>query len=123
MLTDLRVDTIGNLDEGRAEAMVNAALRVAAADMEDRGHDGLPRKVKIEVTMQKDGANVVLTTVAVKADLPPYRSDKTACKLGQRQTRQGPVATLLFQEFNSENPDQGTLPAMDEAGGEVPNDK
>jgi len=111
--TELHADSIGDLDEGRARGIINAAIRSAASDLEDRGQDGEARKVLIEVSMKKDGENVVLISLGYQAKLPPYRTDKTAAKQMQRQTKSGPMPMLAFQEHDAENPDQGTFPTMD----------
>lgn len=75
----LTLSTLGELAGGQAEATVNAALRAALRDTEDRGADKKPRKVVIEVELKKLSADAVSATVRafVKCALEPNASTGT----------------------------------------------
>jgi hypothetical protein len=111
--TQLTLASVGDLNDGAAEAIINREIQTAVRDIDDRGHDGKPRKVVIEITMQQnkgdDGRITVDLDVAAQAKVPPRRTGTTVAKPFEKD---GKVA-LLFQEFNAENPDQGTFPVLD----------
>jgi hypothetical protein len=106
----LTLATVGQLAGGQAEAIINAALRAALRDTEDRGADKKPRKVTIELELRKLGDSVSATAKA-KTSLPPYLTDPTIGELtmddrGQPEMQFSPVAP--------ENPDQPAVPGMDD---------
>lgn len=118
MLVDLNADNIGDLDEGRARALVNHALATLMKDLDDRGEeDGKPRSLKITLTFVKDRGNAV-ADVQVSTTMPAYRSNNTVGKMMQKKHPLGPINIFAFQEHDAENPDQNTLEF-----GEVPNDE
>jgi hypothetical protein len=45
-LTRLDFDSIGELDEGAARAVINNAFNTEINDLDDRGDDGKPREVR-----------------------------------------------------------------------------
>lgn len=116
MLKTLSCETIHELDNGIAGHLINAALKTAIADLEDRGEqDEKPRKVTIEIAMQKlKGITIIATTADAK--IPPFRSNSTIAE-GRRKDG---TDSLLFQNQNAKRPDQGTFPVMDVEGGEIP---
>lgn len=97
--------TIGMLDNGAAGLVIDAAIKEAMADVDDRGSDGKPRKVVITLTMGKDGPNV-FTEVDAKATIPARRTHATVGKLKQDGMR----SQMLFQPDAADNPDQESLP-------------
>ncbi len=108
MLKDLHCDTLGDLSDGIARGIINAALRQAINDLEDRGGDEKPRSVTITVTMlARKGITAI--DVTAKAALPSYRTDATAAKVAKRAGRDGVQAALQFQDMAPDNPDQRTI--------------
>lgn len=109
----LTCDSLGDLGNGTARAIVDAAIKAAVRDLDERGEeDGKERAVSITIRLQKKD-DLTVATVDAAAKLPPFRSFNTAArvKLGAAG------AHLLFQEHDAENPDQGTFTEMD--GGEA----
>lgn len=78
----LTLATLGELNNGAAEAIVNAALAAAVRDTDDRGGDDKPRKVTITVTLTKISESDVAVEVDAKATVPAYRTDRTIGRLG-----------------------------------------
>lgn len=72
----LTLETIADLSEGQAAATVNAAIRAALTDCEDRGSDKKPRKVNIELEFVKIGDQVACK-VKAKTTVPPYVTEPT----------------------------------------------
>lgn len=101
----LTLETLGELDEGTAGAVINRVIREAINDLDDRGTDEIKRKICIEVELlQKNG--LVSMTCAAQAKLPPRRSHATVATVGHIA---GEV-NLLFQPEVRENPRQNPLP-------------
>src|SRR5690349_2506428 len=91
----LTLETIGELAGGQAKATINAALRSALRDIEDRGADKKARKVTVEIELKKIGDSVS-ATVKAKTTVPPYQTDPTIGELavesnGQPQMNFSPV--------------------------------
>jgi hypothetical protein len=108
----LTLETLGDLAGGQARAVVNAALRAAVRDLEDRGGDEKPRKVTIEVVIEKvsrDGSGV-LAKVKAKTGVPPYETDPT---FGDLQTGERGQPEMAFSPSAPENPDQPPLSGLD----------
>jgi hypothetical protein len=106
----LSLETIGKLANGQAAATINAALRAAVRDTEDRGDDKKPRKVTIEVELKKFGAEGVTATVKAKTTVPPYVTDPTVGTLGFSDGE----AEVMFSPASASNPDQPALPHADD---------
>lgn len=106
---NLTIDTIGDLDDGMARAVINECLRKAREDADDRGDDEKVRKVIIQVTMEKlkDKPTCVIGYQA-KAVIPDYVGGNTIGRLAVNV--KGKAHELVFQSENAENPDQSTLP-------------
>lgn len=103
----LTLETLGEVGDGSAGAIINAALNAAVADLEDRGDDKQKRKVTITVTLAKVGEHMTVNVDAAPK-VPAYKSRTT---VGTTRTRNGrPV--ILFQEYAPNEPHQRT---MDEA--------
>lgn len=104
---DLSLATLGELNNGVAGAVINAALLAAVRDTEDRGlEDKKPRKVTITVSIEKIAEESVQVEVEAKTSLPAYRTDKTIGTLGF--TGKDPV--VKFQPMSGARPDQETFP-------------
>jgi len=87
--------------------IINAALSAAIRDVEDRGDDGKPRKVVIEVIFEKlDGSSTVTANVAAKFTAPPYKTKPTVGNL----ELDGNQWAMSFNPNNAKNPDQKTIP-------------
>ena len=123
MLAPLTCRTIGDLNGGVAERVIDEHIKKAVDDMEDRGlEDGKPRKVVITLDMIKHTSDMTLIDVNVETKLPPSRVPTTSGSPKRRIVEGDAVNDLLFQTANPTNPDQGTFKAMDTEGGEVPNE-
>ncbi len=107
MKQSLTLDTLGQLAAGQAETIINAALRTALRDTEDRGADKKPRKVTIEVVLEKLGEDNISSTVKAKVTTPPYQTEPTIGELtpGARGNPE-----MMFQPASPNNPSQPELP-------------
>ena len=114
---NLSLKTLGDLDGGMVQAITDAAIQEAIDDLEDRGQDGKPRHVVIDLILTMDGrTQAPIAEVAVAAKLPPRRSGGTVAE--QRHTTDGKA--LSFQSLNPTRPDQ---PTFDEFDGETKKDE
>lgn len=102
----LTLATLGELAGGEAEAVVNAALRAALRDTEDRGEDKKARKVTIVVELKKVGDGHVSATLQAKTTLPNYQTNTTIGEL-KPDERGHPV--MNFGPHAPLNPDQPPL--------------
>jgi hypothetical protein len=105
----LTLDSLGEIDAGAARAIIDREIAVAVNDLDDRGEDGQPRKVAIQLTLKKSKGGYVEAHVDAQAKLPPRRTAPTIGVLAQ----DGRSVGLMFQESNPDNPDQPTFPMMD----------
>lgn len=103
----LTLGTIGQLAAGQAEATINAALRAALRDTEDRGADKKPRKITIEIELRKLGEDNVSATVKAKTTVPPYQTDPT---IGELRLNDRGQPEMGFSPAAPDNPDQPALP-------------
>jgi hypothetical protein len=116
MLRTLTIDSLGDLDNGRARGVVNDALEMIVDDMDMRGvEDGKPRKVTIEVTMTSDRGKISID-VQAKPTMPPYRTGDTHAKVRLRTVANKQVKELMFEDIAVDDPDQQTFRAMDDDG-------
>jgi hypothetical protein len=104
----LQLETIGELDGGRAAGIINAAIKAAVADLDDRGDDKKARKVSITIELKKDKNGMIFTSTQAKTQLPPYQTGGTlsVMKVGKN----GPQ--LEFQPMAPDDPTQEPLPHM-----------
>lgn len=98
--------TLGAINGGAAEAIIDRAIDDALRDAEDRGQDEKPRKVVIELTLVQQENGLVEASVTAAAKLPPRKTAPTVARLKKHANG----AALLFQEHDSADPDQETLP-------------
>jgi hypothetical protein len=102
----LTLETLGELDSGRAGVAIDREIARAVADLQDRGaEDKKPRKVTIELELVMD-RGLVLATVQVQAKLPTLRTGAT---MADFMHRDGEPA-LVYSSMAPDNPDQATLP-------------
>lgn len=106
MLENLSLKSLGDLDEGAARAIIDAAIREAVADLDDRGSDRKPRQVNIQINLSLLENNQVSVDVDAYAKLPRRRTASTFGRL----RREGPDGTRVqFQTLASQEPDQRTI--------------
>lgn len=106
-VVNLSLANLGELSNGVAGVVIDAALAAAVRDVEDRGlEDGKARKVTITVEMTKISDDAVSVEVEAKTSLPAYRTDKTIGLLGY----EGKEPAIRFQPHVAERPDQEPLP-------------
>lgn len=78
MSTKLTAEQIPALSDGLVGRLIDQALKAAAHDLDERGDDGDPRKVTIEVIMEKEPHTTNCTIKAdVKVTTPKFKSPKT----------------------------------------------
>ncbi|HEY1190997.1 MAG TPA: hypothetical protein VGE74_25415 [Gemmata sp.] len=102
----LSLATLGELSAGQSEAIINAALRQAIRDTEDRGADKKSRKVMIEIDLKKIGESVA-ATVKAKVTMPPYQTETT---IGDIKLNERGQPEMVFAPASPHNPKQQTLP-------------
>jgi hypothetical protein len=90
------------VDGGSAEAIIDAAINEALADLDDRGDDDKPRRVLIELTLARMKNGLVEASIKAQSKLPPRQTASTIGNLAKRKDR----AVLMFQELSPEDPDQ-----------------
>lgn len=105
--SDLGCDTIGQLSEGLFGRIVDAEFRRVANDMDERGTDGKPRKVVIEIIQQYDNETkrYVIKPVC-KSTIPPQKGFATHASIEFDGVKRSHVT--LFNPSSSE-PDQTTI--------------
>lgn len=105
--SELTLATLGQLAGGQAEATVNAALRAALRDTEDRGGDKKPRKVTIEIVLEKLSEDALSATVRAKTTVPPYQTEPT---IGSIVAGDRGAPAMAFAPNSPGNPNQPDLP-------------
>lgn len=109
----LSLENLGELDGGRAAGIINAALKQAVSDLDDRGDDFKAREVTITVRMEKsEKSGHVFATVKAKTKMPEYATGGTLAEF--KQLPRGEGVALLFQPLSPHDPDQEPLPEMEE---------
>ena len=106
----LTADTIGDLDGGSAKFAIDAAIRSAIRDVEDRGEDGKARDVTIKLTFKNENGPVSIAC-QVAAKIPNYSTKKTISVLHDVAGK----PTLKFQPATPQNPNQEEYPIPAEA--------
>jgi hypothetical protein len=105
----LDLDTLGLLDDGRAKAIIERAFAEAIADLEDRGMDGHKREVQIKINLEQVTEDSYSIEVQAGTKRPGW---KTAAHTAKARKQRG-EATLVFQEFDREEPDQSRIEDID----------
>lgn len=108
MRQPINLDSLGQLDGGAARAIIDAAIRDAVRDIDDRGGDGKPRKVEIILTLSVLDNNQVACHVEAAAKVPRRR---TAGTIGAIHSKSG-QPQLMFNDL-AEDPEQRTLDELD----------
>jgi hypothetical protein len=105
----LALINLGELANGAAGAVIDAALQAAIRDTEDRGlEDGKPRKVTITISLTKIDDETVTAEVEAKTSVPAYKPKKTVLNISYAGA--GKVPALLFQPASADRADQETFP-------------
>jgi len=99
----LQAISLAQLSDGYAGKAIDAALEQVVRDLQDRGEDGIARKVTITITLKHVGAGRVDIDTQVATRAPAYRPPKTQAKMDAR------AGGLMFSPDCSENPDQRTF--------------
>lgn len=106
---NLSLETLGDLDSGRAERIIDHEIKTAIADLQDRGEDGQKRKVVIELMMVINKHKRIETHVKAQAKLPPRAVHPTDAIL-QQDPQNARKHVLAFQQDAPDNAHQSTLP-------------
>lgn len=112
MLHQLTLDSLKDLDSGKAAVAFENHLRRVASDCYDRPADATSRKVTMEIAftpvMEPDGScSEVKAQIHVKSSVPTHRTK--VYSLGLR-----PNGNFVFSEHSPDNINQPTL--MDDDG-------
>lgn len=90
------------LSDGFTGRILDSAFAEVCKDLEQRGHDGQPRKIDLSMSFKKkDGA--IIIEPQVKTTLPPQRPPVTVAKYSDH------AGGILFNPDVPANPDQGTF--------------
>lgn len=107
----LNLANLGDLSSGQSRAVIDAAIRAAVRDTEDRGSDKKKRKVTIVLEIGKVGDSIT-ASVEAKTTLPPYRTEPTIGAITYSDN--GTVAGVEFNPNSPGNPDQQDIPDGDD---------
>ncbi len=101
----LNAKTLGEIDNGFLGLCIDSAIKKAAADLDDRGSDGKPRVVVIEIAMTRVGEDDEKIESRVNLKLPPQ-----VLKAALAQNRgDGRGRGMAFRALNPERYDQPTI--------------
>lgn len=108
-LQTFNIENLSQIDNGIAGAIINAAIKEAVTDLEDRGkEDKKARRIEIGIELQLTARGEVDVSVEAHARIPKRRSASTRCAV--RQDGKGPNnVKLVFQAFDPDNPNQRTI--------------
>lgn len=106
--TPLTLDSVGDLANGAARHIIDAALNTVASDLEDRGDDKKKRTVTITLEFCKLSNGDIDTTVQATPKVPAYKTPSTFAKLRMEGKR--PV--MVFQD-DYKHADADALPGME----------
>ncbi len=99
-------NTLGDLDGGSARAIVDAAIREAVNDLEDRAeYDEKPRDVVIKLRFEMRKNREVDVTLDATAKMPPRRTAMTTGQIVAKDGRAG----VRFSALAPDDPMQGTF--------------
>ena len=107
-LQPLNCSSIGELHHGFARTIIDAALEAAYRDTEDRGSDEKPRKVIIEISLEKIDDGTVRIGLEAIAKLPKYQIPDTVGQI-QAPTKKGAAPLFAFRSDSPDRPDQQTI--------------
>lgn len=107
MFQEINHATIGKLDNGDAAEIIDAAIKEAVKDFDDRsGEDGKPRKVVIELTFERRDNGEAEVSVEAHAKIPKRRTASTVCRL-RFDKENG--SKLQFNDLATDDPNQTTI--------------
>mgnify|MGYP000685713721 CR=1 FL=1 len=108
-IPELTASTLALFGGGESATEINAAIKTAAADTYERGHDGKKRKVTItlEFEQSEKKPEVIITTLQTKTTLPGGK------KIEDLTTTNG-EGSLFFKMESEEGEEEGPR-AMKEA--------
>lgn len=106
--------TLATLSDGYLAMVVDKEIQRIVTDLQQRGHDGAKRRLKIELVFEDKGGGKIDVQPKVQAVLPPYLPPSTDAKLNPKDGR------LEFRDDSGANADQTTF--RDLPGGELPPD-
>ena len=119
-MTIVCCDTIGRLDHGFGQVVIDEAIAKVAKDLDQRGEDEKVRTVTIKLMFWQDG-DVTKTDFEVDTKLPPLKLRTTS---GYHEPSGRGNRQIVFREKNPDRPDQPVIEfnphpeAPDEDGGE-----
>lgn len=103
--------SLPDMDRGAAGLMIDAAIREAVRDVEDRGDDFQPRKVNIILTFKMLDNGAVACHIEAEAKVPKRR---TAATVGVvRSNNDNPK--LIFQTQDPDDPTQRCIDEVEDA--------
>lgn len=100
------------LSDGYFSMTVDKEIQRIVSDLQQRGHDGAKRKLKIEFIFEDKGGGKIDVQPKVQAVLPAYLPPSTETKLNPEKGR------LEFRDDSAPNVDQRTfrdVPGVDGA--------
>lgn len=99
-------DNLGELNYGMARGVIDHCIAAALADLDDRAErDGKPRKVTIELTLERMDNGQVASDVKARFTAPPYGTNKTVHDVRKVEGGQ----KLMFSVHSPERPEQLTI--------------
>jgi hypothetical protein len=101
----LSLNTLGDLSNGAARHIIDAALKAALRDTEDRGADNKVRTVTIQIELKKLNDESITAAVKAKPTLPPYLTGPTIANI----KLDGANVDAEFNPNSAGNPDQMTM--------------
>ena len=101
----LTLETMSGLSNGQVAAAVNAAMRAAIRDTEDRGADKKVRSVSIEVDFAKVSEDTIAVAVKCKTKMPAYVTQPTFGNI----VFDGVEPKVEFNPHSADEPAQATL--------------
>lgn len=110
MQQSLSLSSLGYLDGGAAQLIIDAAFKEAVADLDDRGDDEKPRKVEIVVEMKQLDNKLIEAHVTACARIPKRKTASTIARLTRDKQQQ---SRLSFQSEAPDDPDQRTLDELE----------
>lgn len=103
--------TLANLDSGASGVIIDAAIREAVRDLDDRGgEDGKPRKVVIELTLKPLDNGQCAVHVFAQAKIPPRNTAGTIGAIRSKADR----PELFFNDLATRDPSQRTIDEVEE---------
>jgi hypothetical protein len=106
MPVELNLSTLGQLQNGTAAVIIDAAINAALNDLDNRGHDERPRKVIITTQMAKLDNGTAAIGVKAKTRVPEYVTASTLANMSQN----GRQTVAEFEMTSPRNPNQRPLP-------------